>query len=591
MEQPIIKISAPGARRPNLLDYEQVLATFSWNAARRELDGLPGGRGLNIAHEAVDRHAAGPLADRVALRWLGKRGEIRDTTYRELGRLTNRFAGALERLGVGRGDRVYALAGRIPELYVTALGTLKNRSVFCPLFSAFGPEPIRARMGIGGARVLLTTESLYRRKVEPLRASLPDLEHVILVGEDRGATSVPATHDYATLMARASDDFSIGPTDPEEQALLHFTSGTTGKPKGAIHVHEAVVAHHITAKLALDLHPMDVFWCTADPGWVTGTSYGIIGPLTNGVTSIIDEGDFDAARWYRVIQDQKVTVWYTAPTAIRMMMKAGSDLVRQHDVGSLRFLASVGEPLNPEAVIWSQDAFAHPFHDNWWQTETGGIMIANFASMDVRPGSMGKPLPGVEAAIVQKVDEDRVAVLEEAEAQGELALRPGWPSMFRGYWGEPARYKKCFVGGFYLTGDLSRRDKDGYFWFVGRADDVIKTSGHLIGPFEVESILMEHTAVAEAGVIGKPDPVAMEVVKAFVSLRSGWEPTPALNRELLAFARARLGAVVAPKEIDFKPSLPKTRSGKIMRRLLKARELGLPEGDISTLESDPGAPS
>jgi len=344
------------------------------------------------------------------------------------------------------------------------------------------------------------------------------------------------------------------------------------------------VAHHITGKLALDFHPEDVFWCTADPGWVTGTSYGIIAPLTNGVTSIIDEAEFDAARWYGILQDQKVTIWYTAPTAIRMLMKAGTELARKYDFPALRFLSSVGEPLNPEAVVWGQEAFGHPFHDNWWQTETGGIMIANYAAMDIRPGSMGRPLPGIDAAIVRKVGDDGVEVIEEPDVQGELALRPGWPSMFRGYWGEPERYQKCFRGGFYLTGDLAKRDRDGYFWFVGRADDVIKTSGHLVGPFEVESVLMEHEAVAEAGVIGKPDPVAMEVVKAFVSLKDGYEPTPELRRELLAFARTRLGAVVAPKEIDFRPTLPKTRSGKIMRRLLKARELGLPEGDISTLE-------
>ncbi|HXV67439.1 MAG TPA: AMP-binding protein, partial [Nitrospira sp.] len=326
------------------------------------------------------------------------------------------------------------------------------------------------------------------------------------------------------------------------------------------------------------------FWCTADPGWVTGTSYGIIAPLTNGITSVVDEADFEAERWYRILQDHRVSIWYTAPTAIRMMMKSGTDLVKKFDLRSLRFLASVGEPLNPEAVVWGQEAFGRPFHDNWWQTETGGIMIANFASMDVKPGSMGRPLPGIEAAIVKRTDTG-VEVMEKPKVQGELALRPGWPSMFRGYWNEPERYKKCFAGGWYLTGDLAKRDEDGYYWFVGRADDVIKTSGHLIGPFEVESILLEHKAVAEAGVIGKPDPVALEVVKAFVSLKDGYEPTESLRRDLLGFARARLGAVVAPKEITFLPSLPKTRSGKIMRRLLKARELGLPEGDTSTLES------
>jgi acetyl-CoA synthetase len=334
------------------------------------------------------------------------------------------------------------------------------------------------------------------------------------------------------------------------------------------------------------LHPEDVFWCTADPGWVTGTSYGIVAPLLHGVTSVVDEADFDAERWYGILQEQRVTIWYTAPTAIRMMMKAGTEVIRKYDLSNLRFAASVGEALNPEAVVWGEEAFGLPFHDNWWQTETGGIMIANYAAMEIRPGSMGRPLPGIEAAIVRRQKDGSVEVVEEPGKEGELALRPGWPSMFRGYLHEDERYRKCFAGGWYLTGDLARRDGDGYFWFVGRADDVIKSAGHLIGPFEVESALMEHPAVAEAGVIGKPDPLIGEVVKAFVSLKRGYDPNEALRKELLGFARARLGPAVAPREIDFSASVPKTRSGKIMRRLLKARELGLPEGDLSTLETD-----
>ncbi len=582
---PIHKSSEQCRVPPNLADYESACAAFSWERARAELSGLPGERGLNIAHEAVDRNAAGPRRDHLAIRWIAKTGAVRDFTYRTLADLTNRFANVLTSLGITRGDRVYALSGRIPELYIAALGTLKHGSVFCPLYSAFGPEPVRARLAIGEARVLVTTASLYQRKVEALRGSLPHLEHVVLVGENGRPTNAAETRDWGTLMRAASATFTIPPTDPDDIALLHFTSGTTGTPKGAVHVHQAVVAHHITGKLALDLHPEDIFWCTADPGWVTGTSYGIIAPLTNGVTSIVDEADFDLERWYRILQEQRVSVWYTAPTAIRMLMKAGIEPVRRYDLRALRFLASVGEPLNPEAVVWSQEAFGIPFHDNWWQTETGGIMIANFAAMDIRPGSMGRPIPGAHAAIVRRLKDGGVEEIHEPGEQGELALRPGWPSMFRTYWGERERYQKCFAGGFYLTGDLARRDRDGYFWFVGRADDVIKTSGHLIGPFEVESVLMAHPAVAEAGVIGKPDPVAMEVVKAFVSLKHGFAPTPELRHELLGFARQRLGAVVAPKEIEFQQNLPKTRSGKIMRRLLKARELGWPEGDISTLET------
>jgi acetyl-CoA synthetase len=571
---------------PNLLDYDRVRAEFSWDAARRELAGLPGANGLNIAYEAVDRHAAGALSDHLALRWLGKRGESRDFTYADLRALTNRFANVLKRLGLSPGERVFMLTGRVPELYLSALGTLKSRNVFCPLFSAFGPEPIRHRIAIGDGRVLVTTATLYKRKIAELRAALPGLKHVLIIGSPAEVHAIPETMDFHQLMAEADDRFEIPPTDPEDLALLHFTSGTTGTPKGAMHVHQAVVAHHMTGRYALDFHPDDIFWCTADPGWVTGTSYGIIAPLTHGITSIIDEAEFDAERWYGLLERQKVTVWYTAPTAVRMMMKVGTEVIRKFDLSNLRFIASVGEPLNPEAVVWGQEAFALPIHDNWWQTETGGIMIANYAAMEIRPGSMGRPLPGIEAAIVRPRKDGTVEVVEEPGIEGELALRPGWPSMFRGYLNEAERYRKCFAGGWYLTGDLARRDRDGYYWFVGRTDDVIKSAGHLIGPFEVESTLMEHRAVAEAGVIGKPDPTAGEVVKAFVALKAGFTASEDLRLDLLGFARKRLGVAVAPREIDFVANVPKTRSGKIMRRLLKARELGLPEGDTSTLESD-----
>ena len=567
----------------NLLDYEAYAKTFSWAQARGLLDGLPGG-GLNIAYEAIDRHVKAGRGDKLALRWIGRDDSIRDFTYAALGAEANRFANVLAQRGIGKGGRVFSLLGRVPELYIAALGTLKNGSVFSPLFSAFGPEPIKARMTIGNAVALITTEAFYRRKVEPWRKELASLKHVFLT--ECSASLPPDTIDLAAALAQASDSFEVVPTVPEDMALLHFTSGTTGKPKGAVHVHEAVVAHNVTGKLVLDFHPDDIFWCTADQGWITGTSYGIISPLTNWVTMVVDQAEFDAERWYRILQNQKVTVWYTAPTAIRMLMKAGAAFAKRFDLSKLRLLASVGEPLNPEAVVWGVEAFGKPFHDNWWQTETGGIMITNFLAMDLKPGSMGRPLPGIEAGIVEHLEGGGVRELTEPMAMGELALRPGWPSMMRAYLNEEARYNKCFVGGWYLTGDLAVRDSEGYYWFVGRADDVIKSAGHRIGPFEVESALMEHPAVAEVGVIGIPDPDAGEVVKAFVALKNGYESSEALRKELLGHGRKRLGPAVAPKDIAFRQNLPKTRSGKIMRRLLKARELGLPEGDISTLESE-----
>jgi len=567
---------------PNLLDYDATCAGFSWSAILAELQGLPENGGLNIAHEAVDRHAEGPLSDRVALQWLGSEGATLAITYAELKSQTNRFANILQALGIGKGDTVSVLAGRIPELYVAALGTLKNTSVFCPLFSAFGPEPIFQRMSRGDARILLTTERYYRQKVHQLREKLPKLGHVLLV--DASDHLAGDLLSLPRLMAEASDAFAIPSTAPEDVALLHFTSGTTGMPKGALHVHNAVLTHYMTGKYVMDFHPDDVFWCTADPGWVTGTSYGIIAPLLHGITNVVDEADFDAVRWCRILAEQRVTVWYTAPTAIRRFMRMGIEPARENDLSRLRVIHSVGEPLNPEAVVWGEKAIGQPIHDNWWQTETGGIMIANFPAMEIRPGSMGRPLPGIEAAIVQRVGNDTVEVIEAPGVQGDLALRPGWPSMFRGYLHDEERYRKCFVGGWYLTGDLARRDEDGYFWFVGRADDIIKTSGHMVGPFEVESMLMAHPAVAEAGVIGKPDPLIGEMVKAFVALKPGFAPSDELRLELIGFARKKLGSAVAPKEIDFKSNLPKNKAGKIMRRLLKARELGWPEGDLSTLE-------
>ncbi|MGX5714931.1 acetate--CoA ligase [Arthrobacter sp. MAHUQ-56] len=579
--------------QPNLLDYEAVRRDFSWDQARQALSGLPGGRGLNIAYEAVDRHAAGPNAGKDALRFVRSDGSTTSLTYGDLAMQTGRFAAVLRSLGVGRGERVFSLLGRSPELYTAVLGTFRNGSVFCPLFSAFGPEPVRQRLYLGAGRALVTTKALYRKKVAPVRDALPELRFVLLV--DAAGAPEPGTLDLAELLAEVDPIGDIADTQPEDMALLHFTSGTTGTPKGAIHVHDAVVAHYATGRFALDLHPDDVYWCTADPGWVTGMSYGIIAPLVHGVTAVVDEEELDADRWYQILAEQRVTVWYTAPTALRMLMKAGPDRAAGHDLSALRFVASVGEPLNPEAVVWGRDVFGLPVHDNWWQTETGGIMIANYPAMPIRPGSMGRPLPGIEAVLVARdadgkpvVRDGEVQLVTEPDAMGELALRPGWPSMFRGYLNEEERYRRCFAGGWYLTGDLAKCDADGYFWFVGRGDDVIKSSGHLIGPFEVESCLLEHPAVAEAGVIGVPDPVAGEVVKAFVELKPGNQATEELQLDIIGFARKRLGAAVAPRLLEFTASLPKTRSGKILRRLLKARELGLPEGDLSTLETPRG---
>jgi acetyl-CoA synthetase len=590
MFENIILKKLPPQDSVNLSDYQQACDEFNWN--------INPNQNLNIAYQAIDKHLNTAIEHKIALRWLGQHEQQIDFSYHDLAEQTSCFASVLAKLGFGKGVRVFSLVNRVPLLYISALGTLKFGGVFTPLFSAFGPEPIRSRMEIGEANVLITTINLYRKKISHWDHELTNLKVVLFVDspEHFNETDVKPRHlgqncfVLAELLANADSRYPCIQSHGEDLSLLHFTSGTTGKPKGVMHVHQAVLAHQSSAKYALNLKQDDIYWCTADPGWVTGTSYGIIAPLCLGVTMIVDEAEFDAERWYQIIQQQKITVWYTAPTAIRMLMRVGTEIRDHYDLSTLRFIASVGEPLNAEAVRWSDKVLGLPFHDNWWQTETGAIMIANLASQPIKPGSMGLPLPGITAAIVKHNKQGHVEIINKNMEIGELALKQGWPSMFRGYLHREDKYQQCFQDGWYLTGDLAKRDSQGYYWFVGRADDLIKSSGHLIGPFEVESVLMEHESVVEVAVIGVPDDIAGEIVKAYVTLKSevahNDSTLAALQKELKGFARQRLGATVAPKEIIFRQNLPKTRSGKIMRRLLKARELHLPEGDISTLESD-----
>ena len=567
------------ALAPNMPDYDALYRNFSWEAMAKELR-LPRENGYNKATICIDGHSP-EVMKRKALIWQAADGHVEEYTFADLKRETDKFANVLQSLGVQKGDRVFVYLERIPEVYITLFGGLKAGAVVGPLFSAFGPEAIRDRLEDSGAKVVVTSPELKER-LDSIRHELPALEKVIIVDRRNDYRHPLQSHElmYQDAMEQASDEFTPVQTSPDDYSIIHYTSGTTGKPKGAVHRHYAVVAQYATAKYVLDLHPdRDIYWCTADPGWVTGTSYGMFGPWAMGVTQVVYEGGFKAETWYKVIQDFKVTMWYTAPTAIRMLMKAGDDVVKQFDLSSLRHLCSVGEPLNPEAVVWGHKVYGKVFHDTWWQTETGSMHIVNYPCLDVKPGSMGKPFPGVVAAVI---DEEGNPMPQGEE--GHLALRPDAPSFFRTYWNREELYQSRFRNGWYLTGDRARQDEDGYFWFIGRADDVINTAGHLVGPFEVESALIEHPAVAEAGVIGKPDPERLEIVKAFVSLKAGYEPSDSLKKEIQNFVRTRLAAHAYPREIDFLDSLPKTRSGKIMRRLLKARELGLPEGDTSTLE-------
>jgi acetyl-CoA synthetase len=574
--------------------------TDPWASLRERLAGLPGGAGVNLAYEAVDRHLAAGYGADIAVRFLCRTDPPESAgepwTYERLARESSAFTAALRGLGVRPGERVFLLAGRVPRAYAAVLGALRGRYVACPLFSAFGPEPITQRMEIGDAAVLVTTSALYRRKFAAVRDRVP-ARHVLLLDVDEADLAPDGTLAYGAVVDADRPVDPIEPTDPDTPALLHFTSGTTGTPKGALHVHAAATMHRATTEDVLGVRRGDVYWCTADPGWVTGTSYGIIGPLSAGATVVVDEAEFDADRWYRILDRQRVDVWYTAPTAIRMLMHAGAEAATRRELSRVRSAFSVGEPLSADAVQWGIDRLGITFRDTWWQTETGAIMIANPAGATVEPGSMGRPVCGIQATLLATdADGDvvrdasgRVVEVTDPEAIGMIALRSGWPSMFREYLGNRERYERCFADGWYLAGDLARRDATGAFWFVGRADDVIKTAGHLIGPFEVESVLNEHRDVTGSGVYGVPDPVAGAVIHARVVLRRGVEPTEALMTDVMAHARRHLGAALAPREIVAVDALPVTRSGKVMRRVLRARELGLPEGDLSTLEATVGA--
>jgi len=564
----------------NIGSYEQRLGGFDWSIAEQEL-GYRAGDRINIGWHCSDRICEMGLAAKPALIWEGHDGASRRYTFDDLRVLTNTLAGFLRDLGVQPGERVCTFLDRVPELYISFLGVLKLGAIVQPLFSAFGEESLFTRLDSAQTSAIITQRK-HVGKVRKIREQLPALRHVIVV--DAGDARLREGEVALDLEREPRrESFEVFPSTAETPSVLHYTSGTTGQPKGAQHVHYSLISQYLTAKWVLDLQPDDIYWCTADPGWVTGTSYGIIGPWANGATQVVLDAGFSAKRWYELIQKHRITVWYSAPTAIRLLMKEGTALVRQYDLSSLRHLCSVGEPLNAEAVLWSEEAFGRPFLDTFWQTETGSIVITNFPGMPVKPGSMGKPFPGITATVL---DPRTHVPLTRVGTVGLIALRPGWPAMFRTYWRNPEIYSSKFVNGWYICGDRASIDAEGYYWFVGRDDDVINTGGHLVGPFEIESALLEHPAVAESAAIGKPDPINMEVVKAFVALKPGFAPGDDLELEIMNFIRKKLSPLAMPQEIEFVAALPKTRSGKIMRRLLRAQETGEDLGDTSTLEDD-----
>ena len=561
--------------------YDELTRDFDWSIAEKELE-YKHGDVINIGWYCSDRICKKGNAGKTAMYYEGFGGIEKKYTFNDIRLAGNTIGAFLRRIGIGDGDRVCLFMDRIPELYLSFLGILKIGAIVQPLFSAFGEESLFVRLENAGTRAVITQKK-HLSKVRKIRSKLPNLEFVIIVDTVKPGELEKGEILFFLEEAEPVEHLDIFPTRAESPSVLHYTSGTTGQPKGVKHVHYSIISQYLTTRWVLDLHDDDIYWCTADPGWVTGTSYGIIGPWSLGVTQCILDTGFSAQAWYAFIEKYRVTVWYSAPTAIRSLMKAGEEVVKNYDLTSLRHLASVGEPLNSEAVIWSQRVFGKPFHDTFWQTETGSIMITNFPGMKIKPGSMGKPFPGITGAVLDPVT--FVPVSEPGKA-GLIAFRPGWPSMMRTYWKNEEKYREKFVNGWYLSGDRSTIDNEGYYWFIGRDDDVINTGGHLVSPFEVESALLEHPAVGESAVTSKPDEINMEVVKAFITLKPGFTPSPDLELDIMNFIRKRLSPLAMPQDVEFIDKLPKTRSGKIMRRVLHAKEWGEEIGDISTLEND-----
>lgn len=559
--------------KPNLPDYAAVYKTFKWEDVLGELDFFNSTGKLNAAHEAIDRHVDAH-GSRTALYFESDNLPKQSYTFLDIKNNSNKFANVLMKLGIKKGDRVSIFLPRIPALYFSFLGILKTGAIGSTLFAAFGTDALHDRLFDSEANVIVTDFELLKR-VDEIKDGLPDLKHIITIGGETKGIEVA----FEEEMNCASSDFETVQTNPDDPAFMLYTSGTTGKPKGVIHAHNAILQQHMTAKWILDLQEEDIYWCTADPGWITGIAYDILGSWSNLATTVVHHGRFEPDRWYSILEKYKVSVWYTAPTALRMLMKAGDEAPKGYDLSNLRHICSVGERLNPEVIRWSKDVFGLPIHDNYWQTETGSIVISNYPSMPIKLGSMGRPVPGIRAAVTD--DEGKEL---PCGTEGNLMLLHPWPSMMKSIWKNEKKYKSYFRGKWYVTGDKAFMDEDGYFYFVSRADDLINTSGERVGPSEVEDVLMEHSAIVEAGVIGKPDPLRGEIIKAFIVLKDGYTPSEELKGDIKKFVKKHLAGHAYPREMEFSRELPKTKSGKIMRRVLRARELGILQGDTKTME-------
>jgi len=567
---------------------------FEWNYP--EYRWFIGGK-LNITYNCLDRHVKNGKRNKLAYIWTDEDGNEKKYTYGELLELVNKIANGLKSLGVKKGDRVVIYMPLVVEQLASMLACARIGAIHSVVYAGFSSNALKMRIEDAKAKVIITSTWTKRRgKKIDLKAIVDEavdgltfVENIVVLQREGDQLELEEKEvDFYELIKDKSAECEPEVMDAEDPLFILYTSGSTGKPKGVLHTTGGYNLYtHTTMKYVFDINEDDIFWCTADPGWITGHSYMVYGPLSVGTTSVLAEGapDYpDAGRWWSIIEKYRVNIFYTAPTAIRLFMKYGEEWPAKYDLSSLRVLGSVGEPINPEAWIWYYENIGKgqcSIVDTWWQTETGGHMITTIPSYPQKPGKAGKPFFGIEVDVVDKGGKSL-----EPNKVGYLIIKRPWPSALRTCWGEPERFNKYWseIGNYYFAGDMATKDEDGYIMILGRADDVINVSGHRIGTAEVESALVSHPAVAEAAVIGKPHEIKGESIKAFVILKQGYEPSDNLEKDIKMHVRHELGSLAVPDEIEFVEKLPKTRSGKIMRRILKAKELGMPLGDISTLE-------
>jgi acetyl-CoA synthetase len=559
--------------KPHLSNYDKACEEFSWDTWSKEFSFKKNGK-VNYAYEVTDYQVKKGNGNKPAITSQNAAGKVRRITFAHLARATTVLAGALKKRGLKPGDRFGIYAPKSIEYVIVLLAAIKCGATVVPLFDKFGTEAIADRLGDCGATWLYVDSSLAGNVIFDKVTSVTD----VLTDKKGSFEAKQRTYELKDLLKGKPDPSAIHFGDLETPFVIHYTSGSTGKPKGILLVQRAMIGHLVTARYVLDLHPSDKYWNTGDPGWVTGMVYNFFAPFLLGVGAHIYEGKFDATAWMKFMSRMKISVWYSTPTAFRLLRYHGVPLSKKN-MPYLRHIVSAGEPLNSSLIDWTMETVGVPIHDSWYMTENGHQLINNYRCVPIRKGSMGKSLPGIRAAIINKSGKEVAR-----GKRGRLAVRVPWPGLMKSVWNNPKKFKSYFEKDWYISGDMAYQDKDGYFWFLGREDDMIKSAAERMGPFEIENALVSHPAVAEAGVIGKPDPIYGSIIKAFIILKKDVKPDDALKKDLVKHVRTLISKHAVPREISFVHKLPKTKSGKIMRRVLRAEEANMHAGDLSTMD-------